>query len=75
MLMNLVGSLLWLIAGGITMNFWFHFKPNNFYTTSNPAACGIAMGALSLVNAAAHFGDTFLSYRSYAQSVGYQQHQ
>jgi len=64
-LMNFVGAILWVTAGGVIIQFWLRFIPANHFTQTNPSAAGIAMGALTVINAAVYLAETFLAYTLY----------
>ncbi len=65
--MNITGFLLWLIVGGVSMQFWIKFVPGNQFTATNPTGHGIAMGVLSILNSVVYLGEAFLSYKSYSK--------
>jgi len=69
-LMNYVGAVLWLVTGGVVMQFWLRFEPGNHFQSHNPKAPGISMGALSVINAVVYLGEGFLSYSNYASAGG-----
>jgi len=64
-LMNFVGAILWLTTGAVVLQFWLRFIPSNHFTETNPSAAGIAMGVLSVINAAVYLADTALAYTNY----------
>lgn len=64
-LMNFTGAILWLTTGAVVLQFWLRFIPSNHFTETNPAAAGIAMGVLSVINAAIYLADTALAYTNY----------
>jgi len=64
-MMNFVGAILWLTTGAVVLQFWLRFIPSNHFTETNPSAAGIAMGVLSVINAAIYLADTGLAYTNY----------
>jgi len=68
--MNLVGAILWLVTGGVVMQFWLRFMPGNHFQTNNPKVAGVSMGVLAVVNSAVYLGETFLSYNNYVSGGG-----
>ena len=64
-IMNFVGAILWLVTGGVIMQWWIRFIPGNHFMQQNPSAPGIVMGVLAVINSAVYFGDTFLTYNTY----------
>jgi len=72
--MNLLGTLLWLTAGGVIIQYWLRYDPSNHFSThGNPKPAGIAMGALGVINAIVYLAETFITYRGYTKYVNYQQ--
>ena len=71
-LMNFVGTLMWLIVGAIVLGYWIIYDPTNHFNNSGiPRVCGIIMGMLSLVNALVYLLETYLTYTSYRKYICY----
>lgn len=63
--MNFVGAILWLVTGGVIIQWWIRFIPGNHFIQTNPTAPGLVMGALTVINSAVYFAETFLNYNTY----------
>ncbi|XP_039963022.1 protein snakeskin-like [Bactrocera tryoni] len=65
-LMNTIGAVLWITAGGIAIHYWFGYMTDgSFAYASSERGVGLTMGALCVSQGALYIVDTILGYALY----------
>ncbi|KAK3909367.1 Protein snakeskin [Frankliniella fusca] len=66
-MMNFVGTIMWISVGGTALHYWSGYMKEQHYTTNVPErSVGLAVGALCVIEGAAYLIDTVLSFIHFA---------
>ncbi|PSN58310.1 Protein snakeskin [Blattella germanica] len=62
-IMNVIGTFLWIAVGGTALHYWHGYQSEHKYTTfTSEREVGLAVGSLCIITGAVYLLDTVLSF-------------